>query len=223
MEVVYKGKSKGKGAKSDKQDKECYVCGKKGHFATGPLVTSKPRQNSERGGRCQSGPRCSKIVCVHDCDNIVKYVSLSQSGCEGHEDGLVMIDSGASVNVCSKWYGESVLEKSDGSVRLRGADGRTPRFRQASSHGEESERHLKQYDFHVVEVTKQILRVSFLCENGIETHLARHPFLKYGERHEPLIKKSGVYFVKAQIVHDVKGAVEAVMRAEDSQKVMRTG
>ena len=32
MEVVYKGKSKGKGAKSDKQDKECY-CGKKGHFA----------------------------------------------------------------------------------------------------------------------------------------------------------------------------------------------
>ena len=32
MEVVYKGKSKGKGAKSDKQDKECYVCGKKGHF-----------------------------------------------------------------------------------------------------------------------------------------------------------------------------------------------
>ena len=28
-----KGKSTGKGAKPDKQDKECYVCGKKGHFA----------------------------------------------------------------------------------------------------------------------------------------------------------------------------------------------
>ena len=28
-----KGKSKGKGTKLDNQDKECYVCGKKGHFA----------------------------------------------------------------------------------------------------------------------------------------------------------------------------------------------
>ena len=28
-----KGKSKGKGTKPDNQDKECYVCGKKGHFA----------------------------------------------------------------------------------------------------------------------------------------------------------------------------------------------
>ena len=65
-------------------------------------------------------------------------------------------------------------------------------------------------------------------ENGTETHLARQP----SERHEPLIKKSGMCFVQAQIVHEVKGAVEAVMqnegsqkscvRAEDSQKVMRT-
>ena len=28
-----KGKSKGKGTKPDNQDKECYVCGKKGHIA----------------------------------------------------------------------------------------------------------------------------------------------------------------------------------------------
>ena len=42
--------------------------------------------------------------------------------------------------------------------------------------------------------------------------------MKYGERQEPLIKKSGVYFAKAQIVHEVNGAVEAVIRAEDSQK-----
>ena len=33
-----------------------------------------------------------------------------------------------------------------------------------------------------------------------------------------MIKKSGVYFDKAQIVRDVKGAVEAVMRAEGSQQ-----
>ena len=44
--------------------------------------------------------------------------------------------------------------------------------------------------------------------------LARQPFLKNVERHEPLIKKSGVYIVKAQIVYE---AVEAVMQDEYSQ------
>ena len=39
-----KGKGKGKGAKADRQDKECYL-----------LVTRKPRRNSLRGGRCESG------------------------------------------------------------------------------------------------------------------------------------------------------------------------
>ena len=83
---------------------------------------------------------------------------------------------------------------------------------------------MRRCDFHVVEVTKPILSVSYLCENGIETHFARQPFLKYGERHEHLIKKSGVYFVKAQTVHEVKGAVESqVMRTNKSfTKVMRT-
>ena len=33
-------------------------------------------------------------------EKVVKDVSLSQSVCEVHEDGLVMMDSGASVNVC---------------------------------------------------------------------------------------------------------------------------
>ena len=138
---------------------------------------------------------------VFTIGNIVKDVSLSQSGCEVHEDGLAMIDSGASVNVCPKWFAETVLEKSDGSVELRGANGRL-----LQDYGK---RHiwlrigscLRQCDFHVVEVTKQILSVSYSCDNGIETHLAKQPSLKNGERHEPLIKKSGVYFVKAQIVH----------------------
>ena len=31
-------------------------------------------------------------------------------------DSLVMIDSGASVNVCPKWYGNSKLEQSDGAT-----------------------------------------------------------------------------------------------------------
>ena len=67
-------------------------------------------------------------------------------------------------------------------------------------------RHLRQDDFHVVEVAKSILSVSYLCEHGIETHLAREPFLQCGDRREPLIERNDVYFVKASFV-----------RARDSQ------
>ena len=91
-----------------------------------------------------------------------------------------MIDSGASVNVCPKWFGNSRLELSDGATFC----GQT-----------------KRYDFHVVDVTKPILSASCLCENGVETHLAKKSFLRFGEGHEPLIRKGGVYFVKAQKVN----------------------
>ena len=66
--------------------------------------------------------------------------------------------------------------------------------------------------------TKHILSVRALCGNEVETQLARQPTLKHAERQEPLIKKSGVYFVEAQIVHEVMGAVEAVMqdKSEDN-------
>ena len=37
-----------------------------------------------------------------------------------------------------------------------------------------------------------------MCENGAETHLAKESFLRFGNGHEPLIRKGGVYFVKAQ-------------------------
>ena len=57
-------------------------------------------------------------------ENVISDVSLSQDGCAEREDGLVMIDSGASVNVCPKWFGKSKLQKSDDATRLRGADGR---------------------------------------------------------------------------------------------------
>ena len=59
----------------------------------------------------------------------------------------------------------------------------------------------KRYDFHVVDVTKPILSVSCLCENGVEAHLAKESFLRFGDGHEPLIRKGGVYFVKAQTVN----------------------
>ena len=61
----------------------------------------------------------------------------------------------------------------------------------------------KRYDFHVVIVTKPILSVSWLCEHGVETHLAKKSFLRFGDGHEPLIRKGGAYFVKAQTVNAV--------------------
>ena len=59
----------------------------------------------------------------------------------------------------------------------------------------------KRYAFHVVDVTKPFLSVSCSCENGVETHLAKQSFLRFGHGHEPLIRKGGVYFVKAQTVN----------------------
>ena len=95
-------------------------------------------------------------------ENVVKDVSLSQSGCEVGEDGLVMMDSGAPVNVCPKWFGKSTLQKSDGSVVLHGK--RQIWLKIGNN--------LKRYDVHVVEVTKATLSVSYLCEKGIETQNA---------------------------------------------------
>ena len=46
---------------------------------------------------------------VFTIENVISDVALSQSGREDREDGLVMIDSGGSVNVCSKWFGNSTL------------------------------------------------------------------------------------------------------------------
>ena len=119
---------------------------------------------------------------VFAIENVVKDVGLSQSGCEEIEHGLVMIDSGASVNVCPKWFGESILGESHGEVQLHVCGKRQIWLKIGNN--------LSQYDFHVVEVTKPILSASYMCENGTETHLARNPFLKYGDRREPPIKKN---------------------------------
>ena len=116
-------------------------------------------------------------------------------------ESLVMVDSRASVNVCPKWFGNSKLEQSDDATCLRGANGKPLQ--------EYGKRQIwlricgqtKRYDFHVVDVTKPILSVSCLCENGVETHLAKESFLRFGDGHEPLIRKGGVYFVKAQTVN----------------------
>ena len=111
-------------AKANKGKGKGHVRGKVGHFARDCWSRAPQDKNSRRSGRCQGGCRRSKEF-VFTIENAVEDVCLSQSVCESHEDGLVMIDSGASVNVCSMWFGESAPEKSDLSVRLQGADGRT--------------------------------------------------------------------------------------------------
>ena len=62
-----------------------------------------------------------------------------------------------------------------------------------------------------------------MCENGAETYLAKESFLRFGNEHEPLIRKGGVYFVKAQCVR-ADGCTEKTdaYKLKDSQKLMRT-
>ena len=84
-----------------------------------------------------------------------------------------MVDSGASVNVCPKWFGNSKLEQSDDATCLKGANGKPLQ--------EFGKRQIwlkicgqtKRYDFHVVDVTKPILSASCLCENGAEFFFLR--------------------------------------------------
>ena len=75
----------------------------------------------------------------------------------------------------------------------------------------------------MVDVTKPILSVSCLCENGVETHLTKESFLRFGNGHEPLIRRGGVYFVKVQTVNvcvRADGCTEKtdVYKLTDSQK-----
>ena len=46
---------------------------------------------------------------VFTIEDMVKDVRLNPGGCKSHEDGLVIIDSAASVNFSSKWFGENPL------------------------------------------------------------------------------------------------------------------
>ena len=127
-----------------------------------------------------------------------------------------MVDSGASVNVCPKWFGNSKLEQSDDENCIRGANGKPLQEYGKRQIWLKICRQTTRYDFHVVYVTKPILSVSCLCENGAETHLAKESFLRSGNEHEPLIRKSGVYFVKAQTVN-------ACVQADgNTEKLMRT-
>ena len=112
-----------------------------------------------------------------------------------------MIDSGASVNVCPKWFGNSKLDKSDGATVSECKRKITPRIQKETDLVEIFAVIRNGNDFHVVDVTKPILSVSCLCKQGVETHSAKKSFLRFGDGHEPLIRKGGVYFTKAQTMN----------------------
>ena len=59
---------------------------------------------------------------VFAIENVINDVTSSQDGYAEREVGLVMIDNGASVNVCPNWFGKSKLKQSEGITCLRGAN-----------------------------------------------------------------------------------------------------
>ena len=87
----------------------------------------------------------------------INDVNLSHDGCVEREDGLVMIDSGASVNVCPKCFGNSKLEQSDGATCLRGANEKPLQEYGKRQIGLKICGQTKRFDFHVVDVTETIL------------------------------------------------------------------
>ena len=205
-----KNNSKGNGSGKPYNDKECYVCGKRSRFVR-DCWSRAIHDKMSRTKNTEPGKEY-----VYTIEHGVHVVNLNQSGCGVNKiderktarewdprthESLLMIDSGASVNVCPKWFGNSRLEQSDGATCLRRANGKPLQ--------EYGKRQIwlklcgqtKRYDFHVVDVTKPFLSVSCLCENGVETHQAKESFLRFGDGHEPLIRRVGVYFVKAQTVN----------------------
>ena len=139
---------------------------KKGHFARNCWSRANQDDNEVEVENVNAEPGKE---CVFTVEDEINDVNLSQDGCVEREDGLVMIDSGASAKVCPKWFGNYKLEQSDGATCLRSANGKP-----LQKYGKRQIwlricRQTKRYDFHVVNVTKPILSGSCLCEQGVET------------------------------------------------------
>ena len=205
-----KGKSKinrkGKGKGKPCNDKECYVCGKRGHLARDCWSRANHDKMVNEVEVEDPNAEPDKEF-VYTIEHEVNVVNLSQSGCgvnkieekktardwdpRTHEqtarewdsrtqeqtarewdprthESLVMVDSGASVNVCPKWFGNSKLEQSGDATCLRGANGKPLQEYGKRQFWLKICGQTKRYDFHVVNVTKPILSVSCLCENGVE-------------------------------------------------------
>ena len=147
-----KNNSKGKGSGKPDNDKECYVCGKRGHFARDcwSRANHDKMVNEVEVKNANVEPKKEHVYTI---EHEVNVVNLSQSGCGVNKnevrktardwdprtqeqtarewdprthESLLMIDSGASVNVSQRWFGNSKLEQSDGVTCLKGANGKTP-------------------------------------------------------------------------------------------------
>ena len=124
-----KGKCKGKPS----NDKECYVCGEKGHLARDCWSRANHDKMVNEVEVEDQIPGLTRSMFTRLITK-VNVVDLSQSGCEVNKikekktargwdrrtqeqtarewdprthESLVMVDSGASVNVCPKWFGNS--------------------------------------------------------------------------------------------------------------------
>ena len=196
-------KAKAKARKSPTTTKNATCAGKKFHLARDcwSRANNHKMVNEVEAENANAEPGKEFVFTI---ENVISDVTLSQDGCDERENGLVMIDSGASVNVCPKWCGKSKMEQSDGTTCLGGANGKPLQEYGKRQIWLKIFGQTKRYDFHVVNVTKLILSVSCLCEHGVETHLAKKSFLRFGDGHEPLIRKGGVYYVKAHTVNAVE-------------------
>ena len=153
--------SKGKGKPSN--DKECNVCGKRGHLARDCWSRANHDKMVNEVEVEDPNAEPDKEY-VDTIEHEVNVVNLSQSGCGVNKiketktarewdpraqektarewdprteeqtarewdprthESLVMVDSGASVNVCPKWFGNSKVEQSDDATCLRGAKRKT--------------------------------------------------------------------------------------------------
>ena len=145
-----KGNCKGKGSGKPDNDKECYVCGKKGHFAR-DCWSRANRDKMVNEVEVENVNAETGKEFVFTIESVINDVNLSQDGCAQREDGLVMIDSGASVNVCPKWFGDSKLQQSDGATCLRGANGEPLQEYGKRQIWLRTSGQTKRYDFHVVD------------------------------------------------------------------------
>ena len=146
-----KGKSKnnkkGKGNGKPDNDKECYV--KEWSFRTRLLVRANDEKmvNEVEVENVNAEPGKEY---VYTMEHEINDVNLSQDGCVEREDGLVMIDTGASVNVCPKWFGNSKLEQSDGPTCFRSANGKPLQEYGKRQIWLKIFGQTKRYDFHMV-------------------------------------------------------------------------
>ena len=101
------------------------MCGTKGHIAR----DGWSRANQDRTVHVVEGAKVDSDAAKEfllTIENILRHGGLSQSGCEGHEDSLVMIDSGASVKTdqCN-----SEVRTEEHSKTSKTPDGQSATFR----------------------------------------------------------------------------------------------